>query len=56
MEDIFVKLIEIKELLVSDCQDIVISSTEISLGTIEKVFIVSFKVDKEIETKTEYRR
>ena len=51
MEYIFVKLIEIKELLISDCQDIVISSNEISLDTFEKVFIFLFKQDKEIKTK-----
>ena len=56
MENILVKLIEIKELLISSCQDIVISSNAISLDAFEKVFIVSFKLDEEIETKVEHSR
>ena len=56
MEEIFLKLIEIKELLISSCQDIVISSNAISLDAFEKQFIVSFKLDKEIETKVEHSR
>ena len=56
MEDILEKLIEIKELLISSCQDIVISSNKIALCTFEKVFIVSFGIDKEIEMKVEHGR
>ncbi len=56
MEDILDKLIEIKELLISSCQDIVISSNADSLDAFEKVFIVSFLLDKEIETKKEHSR
>ena len=56
MENILAKLIEIKELLISSCQDIVISSNAISLDAFEKQFIVSFKLDKEIETKVEHSR
>ena len=56
MEDILLKLIEIKELLISSCQDIVISSNKISLCSFEQVFIVSFGIDKEIEMKVEHGR
>ena len=48
MEEILDKLIEIKELLISSCQDIVISSNADSLDAFEKVSIVSFQLDKEI--------
>ena len=41
MKDVLSTLIEIKELLISSCQDIVISSNAISLDAFEKVFIVS---------------
>ncbi len=47
MEEILDKLIEIKELLISSCQGIVISSKSDSLDAFEKVFIVSFQLDKE---------
>ena len=56
MEEILDKLIEIKELLISSCQDIVISSNKISLDAFEQVFIVSFRIDKEIEMKVEHGR
>ena len=56
MEEILNKLIEIKELLISSCQDIVISSNADSLDAFDKVFIVSFQLDKEIETKVEHSR
>jgi len=56
MEEILDKLIEIKELLILSCQDIVISSNADSLDAFEKVFIVSFQLDKEIETKVEHSR
>ena len=56
MEDILLKLIEIKELLISSCQDIVISSNKISLDAFEQVFLVSFRIDKEIEMKVEHGR
>ena len=56
MRDILSTLIEIKELLISSCQDIVISSNRISLCSFEQVFIVSFGIDKEIEMKVEHGR
>ena len=56
MEEILDKLIEIKELLISSCQDIVISSNADSLDAFDKVFIVSFQLDEEIETKVEHSR
>ena len=56
MEEILDKLIEIKELLISSCQGIVISSKSDSLDAFEKVFIVSFQLDKEIEMKVEHSR
>ena len=55
MKDILSTLIEIKELLISSCQDIVISSNKISLCSFEQVFIVSFGIDKEI-VKVEHGR
>ena len=56
MEDILSTLIEIKELFISSCQDIVISSNKISSCSFEQVFIVSFGIDKEIEMKVEHGR
>ena len=56
MEDILSTLIEIKELFISSCQDIVISSNKISSCSFEQVFIVSFGIYKEIEMKVEHGR
>ena len=56
MRDVLSTLIEIKELLISSCQDIEISSNKISLDAFEQVFIVSFRIDKEIEMKVEHGR
>ena len=56
MKDVLSTLIEIKELFISSCQDIVISSNKISSCSFEQVFIVSFGIDKEIEMKVEHGR
>ena len=56
MRDVLSTLIEIKELLISSCQDRVISSNKISLDAFEQEFIVSFRIDKEIEMKVEHGR
>jgi hypothetical protein len=56
MEDVFTKLIDLKQLLQEKCPDVVITSNEIALDVFEKEFIISYKTDIETETKVDISR